>query len=87
MKDVTRDEINDAMQRFIADGGEIEKIIFKVDGMLLNNDRMLDRNYDGEATVLDELKLDTIFELATFSVAHIYIYIRATPQNNLLTSG
>ncbi|SVD18881.1 uncharacterized protein METZ01_LOCUS371735, partial [marine metagenome] len=26
MKDVTRDEINDAMQRFIADGGESEKI-------------------------------------------------------------
>ena len=62
MKDVTRDEINDAMQRFIADGGKIEKIKFKDNGMLLNNDMMLDRNYDGEATVLDELQVDTIFE-------------------------
>ena len=44
MKDVTRDEINDAMQRFIADGGKIEKIKFKDNGMLLNNDMMLDRN-------------------------------------------
>ena len=62
MKDVTRDEINDAMQRFIANGGEIEKIKFKDNGMLLINDMMLDRNYDGEATVLDELQVDTIFE-------------------------
>ena len=62
MKDVTRDEINDAMQRFIADGGEIEIIKFKDNGILLNNDMMLDRNYDGEATVLDELQVDTIFE-------------------------
>ncbi len=30
--------------------------------MLLNNDMMLDRNYDGEATILDELQVDTIFE-------------------------
>ena len=62
MKDVTRDEINDAMQRFIADGGKIEKIKFNDNGILLNNDMMLDRNYDGEATVLDELQVDTIFE-------------------------
>jgi len=62
MKNVTRDEINDAMQRFIADGGKIEKIKFKDNGMLLNNDMMLDRNYDGESTVLDELQVDTIFE-------------------------
>ena len=62
MKDVTRDEINDAMQRFIADGGKIEKIKFKDNGMLLNNDMMLDRNYESEPTVLDELQEDTIFE-------------------------
>ena len=62
MKDVTRDEINDAMQRFIADGGRIKKIKFKDNGMLLNNDMMLVRNYDGESTILDELQLDTIFE-------------------------
>ena len=30
--------------------------------MLLNNDMMLDRNYDGEAMVLDELQVETIFE-------------------------
>ena len=62
MKDVTRDEIKDAMQRYIADGGKIEKIKFKDNGMFLNNDMMLDRNYDGEATILDELQVDTIFE-------------------------
>ena len=62
MKDATRDEIKDAMQRFIADGGRIKKIKFKDNGMLLNNDMMLDRNYAGESTILEELQLDTIFE-------------------------
>ena len=41
MKNITRDEIKDAMQRYIADGGKIEKIKFKDNGMLLNNDFML----------------------------------------------
>ena len=40
MKNITRDEIKDAMQRYIADGGKIEKIKFKDNGMLLNNDLM-----------------------------------------------
>ena len=36
MKNITRDEIRDAMQRYIADGGKIEKIKFKDNGILLN---------------------------------------------------
>ncbi len=36
MKDVTRDEINDAMQRFIADGGEIEKIKITIPNPIFN---------------------------------------------------
>ncbi|MFL2750440.1 MAG: hypothetical protein ACJ0DI_13475 [bacterium] len=62
MTNITRDEIKDAMQRYIADGGKIEKIKFKDNGMLLNNDLMLDRNFDNESNVLEELKVDSIFE-------------------------
>ena len=62
MKNITRDEIKDAMQRYIADGGKIEKIKFKDNGMLLNNDLMLDRNFDNESNVLEELQADSIFE-------------------------
>ena len=56
MKNITRDEIKDAMQRYIADGGKIEKIKFKDNGMLLNNDLILDRNFDNESNVLEELR-------------------------------
>ena len=62
MKDVTRDEIKDAMQKYIAEGGKIEKIKFKDNGMLLNNDMLLDRNYDGETSIVDEYKGESIFE-------------------------
>ena len=50
------------MQRYIADGGKIEKINFKDNGMLLNNDLMLDRNFDNESNVLEELQVDSIVE-------------------------
>ena len=62
MKNITRDEIRDAMQRYIADGGKIEKIKFKDNGMLLNNDLMLDRNFDNESNVLEDLQGASIFE-------------------------
>ena len=53
MKNVTRDEIKDAMQKYIAEGGKIKKIKFKDNGMLLSNDLLLDRNYDGESNIVD----------------------------------
>ena len=62
MKNITRDEIKDAMQRYIADGGKIEKIKFKDNGMLLNNDLMLDRNFDNKSNFLEELQVNSIFE-------------------------
>ena len=42
--------------------GKYEKIKFKDNGMLLNNDLMLDRNFDNESNVLEELQVDSIFE-------------------------
>ena len=62
MKDITRDEIKDAMQKYIDNGGKIEKIKFKDNGMLLNNDMLIDRNYDGEISIVDEYKGASIFE-------------------------
>jgi len=62
MKNITRDEIKDAMQRYIADGGKIEKIKFKDNGMLLNNDFILDRNFDNESNILEDLQDNSIFE-------------------------
>ena len=50
------------MQRYIADGGKIEKIKFKDNGLLLNNEFILDRNFDNESKVLEELQVDSIFE-------------------------
>ena len=44
------------MQRYIADGGKIEKIKFNDNGMLLNNDLILDRNFDNESNVLEKLQ-------------------------------
>ena len=62
MKDVTRDEIKNAMQKYIDKGGKIEKIKFKDNGVLLNNDMLLDRNYDGETSIVDEFQEASIFE-------------------------
>ena len=62
MKDVTRDEIKDAMQKYIAKGGKIEKIKFNDNGMLLNNDMLLDRNYNGDNPIVDEYKGKSILE-------------------------
>ena len=62
MKDVTRDEIKNAMQKYIAEGGKIEKIKFKDNGMLLNNDMLLDRNYDRESSIVDEYQVIPILE-------------------------
>jgi hypothetical protein len=62
MKDVTRDDIKNAMQKYIAEGGKIEKIKFKDNGMLLNNDLLLDRNYNAETSITEEFKEASIFE-------------------------
>ena len=62
MKNSTSEEITDAMQRYSPDGGTLEKIKLNDPGMLLNNDLMLDRNFDNESNVLEELQVDSIFE-------------------------
>ncbi len=62
MKTITREEINDAMNRFLANGGEIQKIDYTDNGFLLNNDMMLDNSYDADSAAMSELQVDHIFE-------------------------
>ena len=43
--EVSHEEINDALTRFLKKGGEITKVEYKDNGFLLKNDLALDDNY------------------------------------------
>ena len=43
--EITRNKIDDAMQRFLARGGTIKKIKYNDNGFLLKNDLALDDSY------------------------------------------
>ena len=45
VNDVSQEEINDALARFIKKGGVIKKVEYNDNGFLLNNDLALDDNY------------------------------------------
>ena len=62
MKDITRAEVQDAVARFLAGGGKIDKVKFKDNGFLLNNDLLVDQNYHSEPSIVDEFKLENILE-------------------------
>ena len=62
MRDITRAEVQDAVARFLADGGKIDKVKFKDNGFLLNNDLLVDQNYHSEPSIVDEFKLENILE-------------------------
>ena len=57
--EVSDEEINDALARFLKKGGEIKKVEYKDNGFLLKNDLALDDNY-AEATdsVISQLNVD-----------------------------
>ena len=62
MKNITHDDITEALERFLARGGKIEKIKFKDNGLLLNNDLLVDQNFESDPSVLDDLQFNSIFE-------------------------
>ena len=62
MRDITRAEVQDAVARFLDGGGKIDKVKFKDNGFLLNNDLLMDQNYHSEPSIVDEFKLENILE-------------------------
>ena len=59
VNEVSQEEINDALTRFLKKGGVIKKVEYKDNGFLLKNDLALDDNY-AEATdsVISQLNVD-----------------------------
>ena len=62
MRDITRAEVQDAVARFLASGGKIDKVKFKDNGFLLNNDLLMDQNYHSEPSIVDEFKFENHLE-------------------------
>ena len=59
VNEVSQEEINDALTRFLKKGGIIKKVEYNDNGFLLKNDLALDDNYT-EATdsVMSQLHVD-----------------------------
>ena len=59
VNEVSQEEINDALTRFLKKGGIIKKVEYNDNGFLLKNDLALDNNYT-EATdsVMSQLHVD-----------------------------
>ena len=56
---VSQEEINDALTRFLNKGGVIKKVEYNDNGFLLNNDLALDDNYTEAAdSVINQLNVD-----------------------------
>ena len=59
VNDISQEEINDALARFLIKGGVIKKVEYSDNGFLLNNDLALDANYTESAdSVLSQLHVD-----------------------------
>ena len=59
VNEVSQEEINDALARFLKKGGEIKKIAYNDNGFLLNNDLALDNNFTEAAdTIMSQLHVD-----------------------------
>ena len=59
VNEISHEEVNDALSRFLKKGGVIKKVEYNDNGFLLNNDLALDDNYT-EATdgILNQLNVD-----------------------------
>ena len=58
-KEISREEINDAMARFLKKGGVIKKIEYNDNGFLLNNDLALDDSYtEASDSIMSQLHMD-----------------------------
>ncbi|MBL4824625.1 MAG: hypothetical protein JKY07_05230 [SAR324 cluster bacterium] len=59
VKEISHEEISDAMARFLKKGGVINKIEYNDNGFLLNNDLALDDSYtEASDTIMSQLHLD-----------------------------
>ena len=59
VNEVSHEEINDALSRFLKKGGVIKKVEYNDNGFLLNNDLALDDTYTEAAeSVMTQLHLD-----------------------------
>ena len=58
-KEISHEEISDAMSRFLKKGGVINKIEYNDNGFLLSNDLALDDSYtEASDTVMRQLHMD-----------------------------
>ena len=59
VNEISHEEINDALARFLKKGGVINKVEYNDNGFLLNNDLALDDNYTEAAdSVMSQLHVD-----------------------------
>ena len=59
VNEVSQEEINDALTRFLKKGGIIKKVEYNDNGFLLNNDLALDDNYTEAAdNIMSQLHVD-----------------------------
>ena len=59
VNEISHEEINDALSRFLKKGGVIEKVEYNDNGFLLNNDLALDDNYTEAAdSIISQLHVD-----------------------------
>ncbi|MCH2269834.1 MAG: hypothetical protein MK510_04680 [SAR324 cluster bacterium] len=58
-KEISHEEINDAMARFLKKGGVIKKIEYNDNGFLLKNDLALDDSYtEASDSIMSQLHMD-----------------------------
>ena len=59
VKEISHEEVSDAMSRFLTKGGVINKIQYNDNGFLLSNDLALDDSYtEASDTVMNQLNMD-----------------------------
>ena len=59
MNEISHEEINDALARFLKKGGVIKKVEYNDNGFLLSNDLALDDNYTEAAdSIISQLHVD-----------------------------
>ena len=59
VNNISQEEINDALSRFLKKGGVIKKVEYNDNGFLLNNDLALDDNYAEAAdSIISQLHVD-----------------------------
>ena len=59
VNEISHEEINDALARFLKKGGVIKKVEYNDNGFLLNNDLALDDNYTEAAdSIISQLHVD-----------------------------